>query len=432
MDKNFTSILFSDKIWMIAVECAPTPTSNNLLPGFEGEIHTHDISSSQLHEIEYLIVNISLFEPQACGDYTPWINNSLQYIKESNIFPNLKSVYVLYDNAKVSFSEIKDHYPVYGNRTRSFLLRSDGTEEKASIYGCSINSNRWVDFNNKKAIFMIGDVSNRPHKFPLLYKFHCENTMDYLDYSLTHLLNLGHQSITFNHDFFDAVVGTLNKIYDTTFDLNDLEKLYYQFYREFPGDRFAELNKSPLESLKHPFNFATYIFPPQWDITSLVLLAETSWRHPVPEETRYPEDANIMSTTEKAWKALITKKPFISISEGDVLDKTLESLGFRTFRKYTSRPDFIDLNEHADDIKEHINVTHERVISFIDNLEQNKHAIWEDVEYNYVRWKLVLEQEWNQLFQNCPPLKNEPREKILKTFAWPIYPDINTNPRPIP
>lgn len=418
MSRYFRSIWFTDNIWTLLPECS---VSGDDLTPFCGEIDSQDFPKSKLDQIEYLIIGIALYEPQLRGDYTSWVENSLKYCKESNIFPNLKSVYVLYESAKIDFYKLTDCYPVHGGRTRFFLLRSDGTEEKA----IGLESTSWIDHNNKKAMFMLGDITNRLHKFPLLYKFHVENKLEYLDYSLNYALNEDVMGNQFMLDNYDLVIQMLNRIYDLNLDINSMRDLYFKFARTLPGDQFSELAKKKIQA----FDIANYVFPPGWNDASLIINPETWWRHPVAEENRYPEDAMIFPVTEKTWKPIATKKPFIGISVNDVFDRTLESFGFRTFRKYTKHPELIDIPiGYADAVllEKYLTIAYERVTSFIDNLEENKYDIWEDVQYNHERWKQVLEREWDLLYQHCPPLKHVPREKILRAFIVCYPSEINT------
>lgn len=419
MIKHFGSFWFTDNIWALLPECSVN--GDELIP-FNGEIDTSHVTEEQLRQVEYLIIGIALYEPQLKGNYTSWINNSLKYCKESNMFPNLKSVYILYESAKIDFSKLIDYYPIHGGRTRYFLLRSDKTEEKA----IGLEPKKWIDHNNKKAIFMLGDITNRLHKFPLLYKFHNENKLDYLDYSLTYILNDNNAegSHQFQSHNYNILIELLNKIYDLDLNVDSMKSLYYEFARKLPGDKFGEMAAKQLQA----FDLANYVFPPAWNDTSLVINPETWWRHPITEENRYPEDAMIFPMTEKTWKPIATKKPFISISVNDVFDRTLESLGFRTFRKYTKHPELIDIPVGYTDpnaVEKYLTITYERVVSFIDNLEENKHQIWDDVEYNHAHWHKVLEREWDLLIQHCLPLKHVPREKILRAFIVCYPNDIN-------
>lgn len=421
MSRYFRSIWFTDNIWTLLPECS---VSGDDLTPFCGEIDSQDFPKSKLDQIEYLIIGIALYEPQLRGDYTSWVENSLKYCKESNIFPNLKSVYVLYESARIDFSKLSDYYPIHGGRTRYFLLRSDGTEEKA----IGLESNRWIDHNNKKALFMLGDITNRLHKFPLLYKFHTENKLDYLDYSLNYVLNENVHEVAdqFQPDNYNIVIEILNRIFDLDLTIDSMRELYYKFAKSLPGDQFGEMARKYILA----FDLANYVFPPSWSNASLIINPETWWRHPVAEENRYPEDAMIFPVTEKTWKPIATKKPFIGISVNDVFDRTLESLGFRTFRKYTKHPDLIDMPiGYADPIllEKYLTITYERVTSFVDDSEANKHDIWEDIEYNHRHWKLVLEREWDLLYQHCPPLKQISREKILRSFVVPYLSTINTD-----
>ena len=417
MTRYFKSVWFTDTIWTLLIECSAP--ADELSP-FNGEIDSKEFPRSGLDNIEHLIIGICLYEPQTCSNYTTWINETLKYCTESNMFPNLKSVYVLYDNPNINVSKLIHYYPIQGGRTRYFLLRSDGTEEKA----VGLEPKNWIDEScqNGKAVFMLGDITNRQHKFPLLYKFYSNNKLDYLEYSLTYVLNQQNHQVgqQFKIENYDILIEVLNDIYRLNLNLESIQSLYNEFARELPGDKFSEMAHQRRQS----FDLANYVFPPAWNDAGLIINPETWWRHPVAEEYRYPEDAMIFSVTEKTWKPIATKRPFIGISVNDVFDKTLESLGFRTFRKYTNHPDLIDIPIGFCDpeaIDKYLNITYERIISFIDNMHTNKHDIWEDIQYNHQRWQTVLEREWDLLYQHCPPLKHVPKEKILRLFVVP-YP----------
>jgi hypothetical protein len=326
---------------------------------------------------------------------------------------------------------------VFGHNTRYFLLRSEGTEERS--YGLD-NSNSWIDTcqnEDRKALWLIGDISGRPHKLPLLYKFLKENTLEHLDYSLTNTLN------NYENPFKDLDAQDyqpiLNAI-DENLTLDDLIKIYNQLKRTLPGDRFTEVTK---KGLVNSFDLANYLFPDEWNDASLIVMPETWFDNPNPPHWQYyPEEINeemevrpfwehnIYATTEKTWKPIVTKKPFIGISKDDLQEKTLEGLGFRTFRRYTSEPDLIVDRVYGEPTlktKTYIDIAHKRIISFLGNMVNYRQGIMEDIEYNYKHWKYVLDQEWQLLYRFCPPLKHVPKQKILRIFITPYDSDIYTN-----
>jgi hypothetical protein len=412
---DVVSIFFDDKIWALVTDCSKRGED---LEYFRGHIDT-PIDKSKLHGIEYLIIGFALYEPQVSGDHTAWLEDCLRYCKESNMFPNLKAVYVLYESAYVNFSKLSDYYPVHGARVRYFLLRSDGTEEKS--IGIDY-SQQWIDNRNKKALWMIGDITNRPHKFPLLYKFFIENNLECLDYSLTYVLNI-YQPDQFNEENFVKLLEYMNGIYRLDLDLSTMKDLYFSLARTFEGDQFSEMALKRINS----FDLANYVFPPAYNEAAVVINPETWWRHP--REGVYPEDSQIFPVTEKTWKPIAVKKPFIGISVNDTFDRTLESLGFRTFRKYTKHPELMSLGQgyQINEIEQYITVAYERVVSFLESCDENRQEIWKDIEHNHAQLKLVLEREWDLLFQSCPPLKHISREKILRLFVVAYFANINMN-----
>lgn len=413
MNDDVRSIWFHDNIWALVSECSK-PAED--LTYFRGHIDT-PIDKSILNKIEYLVIGFALYEPQVSGDHTAWIEDCLKYCKESNMFPNLKSVHILYESARINFSKLTDYYPIYGSRVRYFLLRSDGTEEKS--IGIDY-SKRWIDHKHKNAVWMIGDITNRPHKFPLLYKFFIENHLDYLDYSLTYVLN-ENQPDQFQEEMYHRLIEYMNGLYDLNLDLDSMKQLYFKFTKTFDGDQFGELARKMINS----FDLANYVFPPQYNDAGLIINPETWWRHPA--QGVYPEDDLIFPVTEKTWKPIAVKKPFIGISVNDTFERTLESLGFRTFRKYTKHPELVNFGGgyEVSEIEKYIKVAYERITSFLDCCDDYHQEIWSDIEHNHNQWKIVLEREWDILFQGCPPLKHVPKEKILRLFVVPYPTHIN-------
>jgi len=426
LNNDVRSILLHDNIWALLTSCDTTESShghavNNPLQPFRGHLDTL-VDQSVINDIEYLVIGFALFEPQVNSNHTSWIEDCLHYCKTSNLFPNLKSVYVLYENTYINFTSLTDHYPTYGVRLNYFLLRSEGTEEKAIGIDNSYD-NTWfrkaevnLGFNYNKAVWMIGDITNRPHKFPLLYKFHTENKLDVLDYSLTYRLN-DQTNEHFREDNYNSLIDWMNELYDLDLDLSKMKTLYHTFAKEFEGDQFGKM----IEQHVNSFDIANYVFPPAYNDARLIINPETWWRQILTEN--YPEDSQSFSVTEKTWKPIAVKKPFIGISCNDMLDRHLESLGFRTFRKYTNHPN--NLIVDVQDLEQYITVAYERVVSFLKNSHSRRQEIWEDIEHNHAQWQKILTREWDLLYQKCPPFKHVNKDKILRAFCLPYEPQIN-------
>ena len=413
------SCQLSESIWCINVECG----HDRNIP-FDGRIDSAQPYDTQ--NIEHLIIGFMLYEPQVGWDYTTFTKQTLEYLHTSQMFPNLKHVYLLHEGTRVNINELPDHYMVFGHNPRYFLLRSEGTEERSYGLDTTKDWSQTVDKTDIKALWLIGDITGRPHKLPLLYKFFKEGTIDQLDYSLTNSLN-NYDDVFYNSASQDYQ-PILNAI-DEDLSFEDLRKLYSQLERTLPGDSFSEVNKM---GILHSFDVANYLFPDEWNDASLIVMPETWFDNPNPAhwECQFDEineemevrtfwEPDIYSTTEKTWKPIATKKPFIGISKFDLQEKTLEGLGFKTFRKYTNVPDLI-----TDD---YINVAHERITSFLKCAKSYRSGIIEDIEYNYKHWQYVLDQEWQLLYRSCPPLKHVSKHKFLRMFTTPWDCNIHIN-----
>lgn len=414
------SCQFTDTIWSINVECG----HDRNVP-FDG--HIDSVEPYDTQNIEHLIISFMLYEPQIGYDYTKFTKQTLEYLHTSQMFPNLTHVYLFHEGTRVNINELPDHYMVFGHNPRYFLLRSEGTKERSYGLDNSTARSSWLTTlrnEDHKALWLIGDISGRPHKLPLLYKFFKENTLDRLDYSLTNSLNA---YSAFKDSISQDYQPILNAI-DEDLSFEDLKNIYSQLERTLPGDRFAEVTE---KGLINSFDVANYLFPDEWNNASLIVMPETWFDNPNPlhwqcrneeinenMEVRPFWEHNSYATTEKTWKPIATKKPFIGISKHDLQEKTLEGLGFRTFVKYTSEPDLIVDRGYG--MKEYIDVAHTRIISFLDHMTDYRQGIIEDIEYNYKHWKYVLDQEWQLLYRSCPPLKHVSKHKILRLWVIPL------------
>ena len=92
---------FTETIWCINIECSANP--NNLLP-YQG--HVNSLASYNTQNIEHLIIGFMLYEPQIAHDFTEWTKQTLEYLHETQMFPNLKNVYLLHEYTKVSVSDL--------------------------------------------------------------------------------------------------------------------------------------------------------------------------------------------------------------------------------------------------------------------------------------------------------------------------------------
>ena len=417
------SIQFTDNIWYIGVECGEIPSKR---PPFRGHINTANITTTDLENVDHLIIGFMLYEPQICDDFTDWVKDTVNYLHQSNMFPNLKNIYILYSSVIVNVAKLPDHYMIYGHQPRYYILRSDGTEEKS--IGLDPSSN-WIDtLANPKAIWLIGDVTNRPHKLPLLYKFVTTNSLDSLDYSLTSVLNESDMGFIFDKNYpqrYEGLIRTFKQAHDMDIDYDQLIEIYNSLTKTLPGDEWSNL----IQAGKHSFDLANYAFPKEWNDACLVVMPETWFDHPHPSSrhNKHFWESNTYPTTEKTWKPIATKKPLLGISKFDQQEKTLESLGYRTFRKYTTRPDLMGNTCNLSGMKVCIDVAYERIMSFLSNCHRHQESIQADIEYNYQHHQQVIKDEWELLYKSCPPLKHVDKTKFLRLFTVPSYNNINVD-----
>jgi hypothetical protein len=410
---------FNDTIWSLNIECGITPA--NIAP-FDG--HVDSVAPYSTENIEHLIISFMLYEPQGADNYTCWTRDTLDYLHEFQMLPKLKYVYLLHESTRVNIQDLPDYYMNFSHNPRYFLLRSEGTEEKS--VGVDY-SKKWIDtgwhdhFEDSHAVWLVGDITNRVHKLPLLYKFLQSDTIDQLNYSLSNNLNYDQPFRKEDTQEYLGLIQTMNDVFDLDLDYDSLCELYKRLENTLPGDRFSEM----IDAEVHSFDIANYVFPTEWNDACLIIMPETWYEHPgkshqdiVGQDINLSSvrnfwEHNIYPTTEKTWKAIATKKPFMGISKHDLQEKTLESLGFKTFRYYTSHADLID----DLDLKDTIDVAHERIISFIHNSKSYREGIEEDIEYNYNHWKNILRHEWDLLYGSCPPLKHVNKNKLLRLFT---------------
>lgn len=415
------SVQFTNDIWFIGVQCGNTP--NNIQP-FCGQITGGPKNNTQ--EIKHLIFGFMLYEPQVGYNYTEWMRDTINYLHDSKFFPKLETIHVFYVGARIDFDELPDHYPVYGRYMEYFLLRSDPDVMERYNIGLDPNA-KWIDsLSDRKALWLIGDISARPHKFPLLYKFYIENDLDRLNYSLTTVLQTeeGYDPLTFGDSPGNYWLERIFKeVFNLELSFTELADLYHKLKREMPDDMFGELALKGINQ----FDLATYCFPKDWNKATLIVMPETWFKHPLEPERfqgaggisrRQYWENNSYPTTEKTWKAIATKKPFIGISYSDLQEKSLERLGYKTFRKYTNHPKMIDADDHLS-VAEHINIAHTRITTFLDNSSSYAPGIEKDIEYNYEHHKYVIKEHWNELYQCCPVLKHVDKVKFLRLFSIP-------------
>lgn len=381
---------------------------------FRGNIGSQKITNST---IENLIISLFLFEPGhwrfSNNVTTEFLEDSIKYCKESNIFPNLKNIYILYNDSKPSnIPNTLFSYSVELVFFPFFLIRSYLIKDHYNVVN-------W-EGGNKKCIFIMGAL-DRPNRFPILYEFYINNKVELLDYSCyINYYGDGSHAKTPEEYFAedtDHHVPWHWQNYMNGYD-NLTRKDLIQIYKKLT--KLLDPNKF-LNSSLDVFNRTAAIVPEEWKDASLVLISETL--HSLLESSGLTRSSDYNSDavefTEKTWKPIATKKPFITCSENDWVYKKLEKLGFKTFLEYTSHPEKVEISHFKElSAKYYAELTYKRVTSFLENIEKNKLDIAKDVEYNYTHWLYLMETSWKDLYSQCPPLTELKKSQVREIFSY--------------
>jgi hypothetical protein len=376
---------------------------------FNGYIHKYikdKVSEyNTLENIENLVIGAHLYEPSAKGDITEWIQKSLDYCSETKFLPNLKNVYVLYDSMVFNIDKINTKFNINKVRFSYFLLRSTLTKERVPNFIVK----PWAP-NTKRALFLPGDVL-RINRFPVIYEFYINQNLDKLEYSFDY--NYISRFNDFEHYTKDPHFQQFkNFVYDAySLDEAAFKKRCKFLQRKLVDDDFA---KTVQTGVFNHFDVSAYCFPKEWNTASLIVTMETQFQR-IPYEQMVNNETDFFS--EKMWKPILTKKPFILSSDKDFQYDILESLGFKTFLEYTSYPDKITRSFALTSDKSYYpKIAYKRIISFLENMRRYEKEISNDVEYNYNLWLTMGNKVWEKVYQECPVLKELSKIDLSNVF----------------
>jgi hypothetical protein len=377
-------------------------TSNIDIP-FKGSFCSSCTSRGNFERVKNLIISFHLFEFGVIMDYTNFVKETLDYITKSNIFPNLKDVYILNCTRSLNYAsspdlnQIPSKYNLKNIYLNYFLLRSRFTV----TYCSNFTEVDWQP-NDLPALFFVGYMF-KWNRLPIIHKFYKQDAFDRLNYSLNYnYIGNGSPDKLKNFDEF---------IYENLHNIDQYSELL------FNGDRDALidfiLNSQKLIDTKinyrsdlfnqSVFNKSAYLLPAEWFQSPLILCMESYFFGIYNEENE-----NIFS--EKFWKTVLSKKPFIISSLNDHYYYRMEKLGFKTFLNYTSVPEKINTDNNKfnekDLIDTYTQIAYNRTISFLDNMKINENKIANDIEHNYKLWKKLVDEGWENLLSDCPPLRD--------------------------
>lgn len=335
---------------------------------------TNCIIGFSLNEFCYRGVDVQSLLKKSCDILTVW-------------FPNLKNLCVLHIPC---VHVIPWKHPQYNIDIIPFDLFLVKTPDPSQLQGITKRSSK---LGNGKAMAIFGDSVNRPHKLGFVQYADSVGKLDMFDYSMTHRFHgLG------STDEENANLNTLNFVQT---DLTPAES-YLKYSKTFENDVALDYFDSCQASV---FETCYTHYPDLINHTSLIFVVETNFHLPY------------NCVTEKSWKPFVAKLPFVSMTYNDLTYQYLESLGFRTFTKYTEIPiPQVYLKgqsyhyPHSENVSGHdmprefhqfyFDIALNRVENFLNNMHKYQDQIQEDIEHNSAQLKKLRNEEIQKLYQS--------------------------------
>lgn len=401
------SFPYNKHIWILSINQLSDPNTEKV---FSNDFsNCFDPATYNFNSVTDLVMGTGVNELNTYGDHTSYLQQTINNCEK--LFPNLKNIYLFYTNVYFQENLLTANANITCMHLPYFLLRSTLPN--------NTQFTEW-DIGNRKAICLIGDIRNRVHKFPLLYYFYKNGNLGKLDYSL---LNNHYGDNYFAGDHVNSVIEIINNCFTEKYDIKSFEQLYTRLAKTFAND------DGYIDPILTGLSRYTHNFPPAWhDATVNVLLECTfyDFNHNVGRCVNNGQQEFFFS--EKVWKPILSGKPFISISAYDLIDTQLESMGFRTFTKYTNMSEkvSIPISQGCDDFTEalhkYLEICYIRTISFIDKCDLYRQEIKEDVAYNVKLWEKLGHQSWEELYTKCPVAKKMTKEEFCEIFNHvPLY-----------
>jgi hypothetical protein len=272
--------------------------------------------------------------------------------------------------------------------------------------GTKYSPNTWSP-NGKRALFLIGDML-RINRFPVLYEFYRNSDLHKLEYSLdyNYIGRFSNINQFYNTDTFKKFLSFMKEAYNLNY--NEFKKKYTLLERKLVEDSFDAKVKSALFS---HFDISAYHYPKQWANSSLIITMETQFFNIISEQ---PNSKETNTFTEKIWKPISTRKPFILCSDKDYQYSILESMGFKTFLEYTSHPNKISHSyKDMTDKSYYPKLAYQRTCSFLNNMSKHERQIKNDTEHNYSLWLKLGKELWEKLYIECPVIQEIPKHNII-------------------
>jgi len=392
MELPFRNFPYSKSTYVHVVYQLPNPDTSLVFTDELNQDHLEQILGNKVN-FKNLILATGVSEINSEGDHTQYIQKTISNYEK--LFPNLENIYLLYNTVYCDHSRLFSSANITPISLHNyFFLRSTLTD---------LSQFKIWDGGDKKAIYLPGDIRNRPHKFSLIYYFYLKNNLNLLHYSLPLNSKHGINEDIFQERHFCKLIPIFNEIFQDNLDIEQFRILSEKFHNTLDEEYITGM-----VPFSGPMNVGTQLFPKEWNIASCNIIAETTFenfQHLLPHSH---QDRKFFFS-EKVWKPILSGKPFIAISEGDNIYSQLEELGFRTFLEYTDfkeKLESVTLDNYplSEVVSQHLKICYDRTVSFIVNIEKYKNEILSDTLYNLNRWKQLGNESWKHLRDNCPPI----------------------------
>jgi hypothetical protein len=161
VDLPFESFPYSQTVWIHIISQLHGGPDNNIVFTDQVSPHIIDMTGFDYAKVTSLIIGTGVCELHSIGDHTGYLQKTIDNFKK--LLPNLQDVYIFHTTVYFDPNRLVSDCNITCLNFPYFLLRSTLTDLS--------KFNKW-DVGDRKAICLVGDIRNRPHKFPLLYYFY--------------------------------------------------------------------------------------------------------------------------------------------------------------------------------------------------------------------------------------------------------------------
>lgn len=222
------------------------------------------------------------------------------------------------------------------------------------------HNNTW-NSTTDKGLFLVGKT-NKMNRLPILYYLYKSDMLNKFEWSLS--INEG-------------VINSIKKSNILDIDNLELTNFLEKCGKNSPDQAPIKLSINIDGDVDHDYSgfpFDSHLYKN----SSFSLISETEFN-----------DSGPIFVTEKTWRAIVNKHPFIMAGTVNILSY-LKSVGFRTFEKYLPIENYDSIANNKDRIDA---ICSNLAYDFKDQIDQ----INEDVEYNYQHFIKFAQAEFARL-----------------------------------